>query len=172
MSFTDLARKRYSCRSYQSKPVEPEKLDAVLEAGWVAPSACNYQPWKIYVISQQENLQKIHEAYQRDWFRQAPVVLVICGDHNQSWKRKDGKDHCDVDVAIIADHLTLAATDHGLATCWICNFNRQKCVEILGLPDHLEPIVMLSLGYPADSTDPQRHSQMRKNLSEIIQREF
>jgi nitroreductase len=172
MSFTELARRRYSCRSYKPDPIEKEKLDAVMEAGWVAPSACNYQPWKIVVIQNPENLQKIHEAYQRDWFRQAPAVLVICGDHLQSWKRKDGKDHCDVDVAIIADHLTLAATDQGLATCWICNFNRQKCVEILSLPENLEPIVMLSLGYPADETDPQRHDQLRKKKSEIIQWEL
>jgi nitroreductase len=172
MSFINLAKRRYSCRTYQPGPVQQEKLEGVLEAGRVAPSACNYQPWKIFVIQKPENLKKIHEAYQRDWFRQAPVVLVICGDHSQSWKRKDGKDHCDVDIAIIADHLTLAATDAGLATCWICNFNRQKCVEILQLPDNLEPLVMLSLGYPADEADPNRHERLRKKMPEIIQWEL
>jgi nitroreductase len=96
-------------------------------------------------------------------------VIVICADHSQSWKRKeDGKDHADVDVAICTDHMTLQATELGLATCWICNFYVEKTRDLLSLPEHLEPVVILPLGYPLDSTDPERHAEKRKPLSDIV----
>jgi nitroreductase len=169
MSFLELARKRYSCRNYQDKPVARETLLRVLEAGRVAPSAVNYQPWKIIIITENEDLARIRDAYPRSWFKTAPVALVLCGDHNRSWKRSDGKDHCDIDVAILADHITLAAADAGLGTCWICNFDRKKCVDMLNLPENMEPIIILSLGYPADKADENRHDNLRKSLEEIVQ---
>jgi nitroreductase len=169
MLFLDLAKKRYSCRNYAPDPVEPGKLDLVLEAGRIAPSAVNFQPWHFIVIREKENLQKIHAAYHREWFQTAGCVIVICGDHRQSWKRKqNGKDHCDIDVAIAVDHMTLQATELGLATCWICNFDKEKAIEILQLPDHLEPIVFLPLGYPLDHADPGRHNEKRKVINEIV----
>jgi len=166
--FLDLARQRYSCRSYDSRPVEDENLEMVLEAGRVAPSAVNFQPWHFYVISEPRDLEKIHAVYHREWFRTAPCVIIVCGDHNQAWKRKDGKDHTDIDVAITVDHMTLQATELGLATCWICNFDPVLTRELLQLPDHLEPAVILPLGYPLDKADPDRHGEKRKPLSEIV----
>jgi nitroreductase len=167
--FIELAKARYSCRKYDSRPVEQEKLDLILEAGRVAPSAVNFQPWHFYVIREKENLERFYGAYHREWFRTAPCVIVICAAHSQSWKRKeDGKDHADVDVAICADHMTLQATELGLATCWICNFYVDKTRELLKLPDHLEPVVILPVGYPLDSTDTERHTHKRKPLSEIV----
>ena len=168
MDFLELAKNRYSCRKYDSRPVEVDKLELILEAGRVAPSAANYQPWHFHVIREADNLAKIHQVYHREWFRTAPVVIVICGDHNRAWKRSDGKDHSDIDVAITTDHMTLQATDVGLATCWICNFNALKTSELLKLPDHLEPAVILPLGYPLDRVDPERHMQKRKPLTEIV----
>ncbi|MEN8202557.1 MAG: nitroreductase family protein [Bacteroidota bacterium] len=169
MSFLEIARKRYSCRLYDSRPVEQDKLDLILEAGRVAPSAVNFQPWHFYVIREADDLQKFHAAYHREWFRTAPCVIVICGDHSQSWKRKaDGKDHSDIDAAIAADHMTLQATELSLATCWICNFDVGKTRKLLGLADHLEPVVFLPVGYPLDEVDPHRHAEKRKALSEIV----
>ena len=96
-------------------------------------------------------------------------MIVICADHAASWKRKeDGKDHADVDVAITTDHMTLQATELGLATCWVCNFYVEKTRELLKLPKHLEPVVILPLGYPRDAADPARHNEKRKPLSEIV----
>lgn len=167
--FIELAKARYSCRKYDSRPVEQEKLDLILEAGRVAPSAVNFQPWHFYVIREKEDLERFYPAYHREWFRTAPCVIVICADHSLSWKRKeDGKDHADVDVAITTDHMTLQATELGLATCWICNFYVDKAREILKLPEHLEPVVILPLGYPLDEVDPDRHQEKRKSLSEIV----
>jgi nitroreductase len=167
MTFLELAKRRYSCRKYDSRPVESQKLELILEAGRVAPSAVNYQPWYYYVFQGKGSLEKIYPVYHREWFRTAPCVILICGDHSQSWKRREGKDHSDIDVAITADHMTLQATELGLATCWICNFDPEKVRDLLQLPDHLEPAVILSLGYPLDNVDPHRHAQKRKPLSEI-----
>jgi len=167
MAFLELAKNRYSCRNYDKKPVEQNKLNLILEAGRVAPSAVNYQPWKFIVVRDQIN--DFYVVYHREWFRTAPCAIVICGDHNQSWKRKqDGKDHCDVDAAIATDHMTLQATELGLATCWICNFDKDKCTEILKLPSHVEPIAILPVGYPLDESDPERHTEKRKPMNEII----
>jgi nitroreductase len=167
--FLDIARNRYSCRNYDHRPVEEEKLMQVLEAGRVAPSAVNFQPWHFFVIRETTDLERFQSAYHRDWFRTAPCVIIICADHHHSWKRKsDGKDHGDIDVAITTDHMTLQATELGLATCWICNFNVDRIRELLKLPGHLEPVVILPLGYPLDSTDPERHHEKRKPLSEIV----
>lgn len=166
--FLDIAKSRYSCRKYEGRPVEAEKLKLVLEAGRVAPSAVNYQPWHFYVISKKDDLEKFHPAYHREWFRTAPCVIVICSDHSLSWKRKsDGKDSADIDAAITADHMTLQATELGLATCWICNFDPLLTRDLLSLPDHLEPVVILPLGYPMDEAEPGRHDKKRKPLSEI-----
>ena len=168
MSFLEIAKNRYSCRNYDSRPVEIEKLEMILEAGRIAPSAVNFQPWHFYVIQAEDDLAKTFEVYHREWFRTAPCVIVICGDHNQSWKRKDGKDHCDIDVAIVTDHMTLQATELELATCWICNFDLEKTRDLLDLPEHMEPIVLLPVGYPLDSVNPDRHSEKRKSLSEML----
>jgi len=168
-NFLELAKKRYSARSYLNKPVEEEKLNYILECGQVAPSAANFQPWKIFVVREPALKAKLGETYGGEWLMEAPVILVFCGDHNQGWKRKDGKDHTDIDVSIIIDHVTLAAAEQGLGTCWICNFDVRKCTEILRLPDHLEPIAYLPLGYPDDEPADSKKHLKRKPLNEIVQ---
>jgi nitroreductase len=168
MTFLELAKKRYSVRNYDLKEIEPEKLSYILECGRIAPSAANFQPWHIVVVTSEELKKKLHETYERDWFMQAPVILVFLGDHRQGWKRGDGKDHTDIDVSIIIDHITLAAAEQGLGTCWICNFNTERCGQILNLPDHLEPIAYLPLGYPSDSTDSNVRHLKRKAIEEIV----
>jgi nitroreductase len=147
--------------------VEDDKLDYVLEAGRIAPSAANYQPL-FFVVVRGENLEKVKECYRREWFRAAPMCIVICSDHSRSWKRGDGKDHADIDAAIATDHITLAATSIGLATCWVCNFDKPKLAEILNLPDHIEPVVILPIGYPEDNVDIERHSAKRKPMKDMI----
>jgi nitroreductase len=147
MSFLELTKDRYSVRGYQENEVEKDKLLQVLEAGRMAPSAVNFQPVHLYVLEQKADREKIYEVYNRDWFKEAPVILVICGDHTKSWTRKDGKDHCDIDAAIVIDHMTLAAVELGLGTCWICAFDAQRCHEILQLPENLEVIALLAIGY-------------------------
>lgn len=168
MDFLDLARQRYSCRKYKPDSVDRGKIEYILEAGRVAPSAVNRQPWMIYVVTERELLEQVWETYYKNWIQSAPVILVLCGDHSVSWKRQDGKDHCDIDVAILADHITLAAAEQGLATCWVCHFDHLKCAGLLGLPGHMETIALLPLGYPDDQVDTGRHGRLRKPLSDIV----
>lgn len=167
MNFLELARKRCSVRHYSDRTVEPEKMNYVLEAARLAPSACNKQPWQILRIESQADRTKLQSCYDRAWFAEAPLYLLICGNHAESWKRaEDGKDHADVDVAILTEHLCLAAAEQGLGTCWVCNFNVARCKQLFDLPGHLEPIVLLPLGYPAEESAFEGEKK-RKTLAEI-----
>jgi len=168
MDFLELAKNRYSSRKYLDKAVEEHKLEIILEAARIAPSAANYQPWYFVVFKEADELKKIGECYHRPWFKTAPVVLVACANHQQSWKRKDAKDHADIDLAIAIDHITLAATSLDLATCWICNFDVDKTRQLLELPDYIEPVALIPIAYPADNSDNERHNKLRKPMNEIV----
>ena len=167
MNFLELARKRCSVRQYSDRSVEPEQMDYVLEAARLAPSAVNKQPWRILLSESEEKRQQLQSCYDREWFKQAPLYLIVCGNHAESWKRaEDGKDHVDVDVANLTEHLGLAAAEQGVGTCWVCNFNVARCKQLFNLPEDLEPIVLLPLGYPADESAFEGEKK-RKALTEI-----
>ena len=165
MELSDIIKNRYSVRDY--KPIEIEKtlILEILEAARMAPSAVNFQPWHFIVIQEHEILADLTECYDRSWFKTAPVVIIACADHSQSWKRSsDGKDSADIDLAIAIDHITLKATELGLGTCWVCNFDVNRCAELLKLPHNIEPIALLPLGYPNN----KRPDKKRKPLDEIV----
>jgi nitroreductase len=169
MDFLKIAKNRYSVRNFYNKPVEDTKIISILEAARIAPSASNRQPWSFIVVQKEDTRKLLHVCYNRDWIKNAPVLIVACGDHSQSWnRREDEKDHCDIDVAIAVDHITLAATSEGLGTCWVCAFDAKKCAEILDLPNYLEPIAIIPVGYPKDKVDINRHKQQRKAFNEIV----
>ena len=135
-----LARLRCSVRAYISRAVESEK-----------------------------DRKELQQCYDRDWFTQAPVYIVACGDHRQSWKRKsDMKDFCDVDVAIAVEHLCLAATEQELGTCWVCNFDTKLCAEVLNLPEDIEPLVLIPIGYPENPDVFVSTPKKRKAFNEIV----
>ena len=161
----DLIGQRYSVRTFSSQAVEREKIVQSLEAARLAPSAVNYQPWQFIVATDAELKKEICEGYRGEWLQTAPVIIVACGNHERSWKRKDGKDHCDVDVAIAVDHLILAATALGLGTCWVCAFDAEHVKQALGLPANLEPIALIPVGYPGSGPVPQKK---RRDLEEIV----
>ncbi len=166
MDFNQLCIERASVRAYRPEPISDEILLQVLEAGRMAPSACNKQPWLFIVVDDPKILQQVQQAYPREWFNTAPQVIIVCGDHSASWKRpEDGKDHCDIDVTIAVDHLTLQAADLGLGTCWICNFDPQKILALLNLPPHLEPVALLPIGFPAA---PSSIDKKRKPMHEVF----
>lgn len=167
MSFLELARTRRSVRRYDPRPVPEDKLNAVLEAGRVAPSAANRQPWHFVVITDPQVKTRLKDAYPRDWFYTAPVIIVVCVEPAAAWTRSDGKNYADVDGAIAMDHMTLCAADLGLGTCWIAAFNPDVVREVLGLPERIVPLVMTPLGFPADTPSPKN----RKPLGAILHRE-
>lgn len=168
MNFIELVKARRSVRAYADTPVEDEKIAYILESARNAPSACNFQPWIFVVLRSRESRNSLETVYNRRWLMEAPVVIVACCDRNASWKRSDGKEFGDIDVAIAVDHLTLAATEQGLGTCWIGAFNSLELKKKLLLPQHVEPIALTPLGYPLHET----YTKTRKNSSEILYWEF
>jgi nitroreductase len=164
MEFLELAKKRYSVRAYKPTPIEYDKLEKVLEAARVAPTAANRQPFKLIVIQTQDREEELLRIYNQPWFVEAPIVICACGIPSQSWIRQDGKNYCDVDVTIAMDHLILAATELGLGTCWIGAFNPEEARKVLKLPDDEEPIVFTPLGYPND----QPGDIIRKPIEELV----
>jgi len=166
MHFKELVKSRYSVRSYHDNKVDRTLLKEVVNAGRLAPSAANRQPWRFVVVDEDTVLDKIKQAYPRDWFEKVPGVIIVYGNHNESWKRSfDNKDHCDIDIAIAVDHMTLMATELGLGTCWVCHFDSAIINDAIKNDEGLEPIVILAIGYPLDVKVPEK---FRKNLDEVI----
>jgi nitroreductase len=164
MNFLELVRQRGSIRAYDPSPVPEKDLIKVLEAGRMAPSAANYQPWHFIVVKDAAARSALREAYGKEWFWRAPVILVVCVEPRKGWTRMDGKNYATVDGAIAMDHMTLCAADLGLGTCWIAAFDPAKARAILGLPEGIDPLVMTPLGRPAAPPPPKK----RKSLSEIV----
>ena len=164
MDFQELIRSRYSVRAYKPDPVPDAVLGSILEAGRLAPTAGNRQAFRILVIKTQGREAELKSIYGRDWFVQAPLILCVCGIPRDNWVRSHRKNYNDVDVAIVMDHMILAATDLGLGTCWIGAFNVRTARKVLGTPKKAEPIELMPLGYPADEPKPKK----RKDIGDIV----
>lgn len=149
MEFNDLIRSRESIRNYDpSCPVPRDVLERILEAGRLAPSACNIQPWKFLVVSSPVMLGKVRACYHREWFKEAPHILVVVGDKEQAWKRSsDGYNSIETDLAIAMTHLILAAENEGVGTCWIANYNPVILREALSLAENHVVYCITPLGY-------------------------
>ena len=174
MDFLDFVKQRYSCRSYQEKSVEQEKLDYVMECVRFAPSAVNKQPWMFRIVKNEADKAKLKECYNREWFATAPMYIICSILHDEEWVRSDGKHHGNIDIAIAVEHLCLAATEQGLATCWVCNFDAEKCKQLFGIANHEEPAVLIPIGYAADEPKERRRvgdgtsgMKKRKEMEEI-----
>ena len=167
MDFLALAKKRYSVRQYEAKPVEQEKIERILEAGRVAPTGVNYQPQRILVVNSSDGLQKIQQAAN---IYKAPLALVVCTQKGEAWVNPyDGKSLQDIDVTIITDHMMLQAEELGLGTCWICHFDPKVLKEQLEIPSQYEPVHILIAGYARGAVKPaDRHNTARKPLAETV----
>ena len=164
MNFLELVKQRYSCRAYKPLGVEKEKLDYILECVRLAPSAVNKQPWCFRIVSKEEDKVRLQQCYNRDWFKTAPMYVVASVLHDEEWVRSDGKHHGDIDIAIAVEHLCLAATEQGLATCWVCNFDAVLCKELFNLSDYEEPAVLIPLGYAEDEVKPKNRKPIETHV--------
>ena len=145
MNVLDIAKKRYSVRAYKNKPVEKEKLDKILACAHVAPTAANL----LLVVQDKERLKSIAKAGN---IYNAPLAIIVCADHSNAWKRPfDNKQTTDIDAAILTDHMMLQATELGLGTVWVCFFKPDIIKQEFSLPDHLEPVNILAIGYGNDA---------------------
>lgn len=164
MEFSQLVTARYSARAYKPDPVPDEVLQQILETARLAPTAANRQPFRLIVSHTQGREQELQRIYHRRWFTQAPLIICLCSVPGEGWVREDGRRFCDVDGAIAFDHLVLAATNLGLGTCWIANFDAHAAREILQVPQDMEPLLFTPLGYPADEAQPKK----RRPLADLV----
>ena len=167
MELVKVLQKRYSVRQYRPDPVEDDKLEKILQAANWAPTACNQQPFRLFVLHTRGREEELRRIYSREWFVQAPLVIAIIAEPEKAWRRRDGLNYALVDAAIAFDHLILAATDLGLGTCWIAALNPQAAREVLHVPDQAEPVAFTPLGYAADNAGVKK----RKALQDLIGKE-
>lgn len=167
MNFHELSQKRFSARKFTDEQVSQADLDYILECVRLAPSACNKQPWKFVVVRSDEAKRKLWRAYDREWFRSAPLYVVCMKSSSSCWTRTDdNKQHGDIDVAIATEHLCLAAADRGLGTCWVCNYDTRLVSQLLPSEEY-EAVAIIPLGHIAE--DCPHPEKKRKAMNEIVE---
>jgi len=169
MEFTEVVNQRYSCKKYDSRQISDVQLEAILEAGRMAPTAKNLQEQHIYVVQSPENLAKIDQGTPCRYG--APTVLVVAWDKNNVYTYPDGKRQSGIeDAAIVATHMMLAAKNAGVESCWLNCIHADVLHELLGLPDNEEILMLLDLGYAAPEGLPLANHFSRKPLGETVTR--
>lgn len=159
--FLALASERYSVRSYTGEPVREEDKHRILQAGCLAPTACNLQPQRVFVLQSKDALEKLRRCTRCHFH--CHTALLVCQDRTACWVRKyDGKPSGDIDDAIVTTHMMLEAASLGVGCCWVMHFNPAAVREEFALPDNLEPVAILTMGYPAEDAAPYPgHSAFR-----------
>jgi len=164
MKVFDAIKRRRSIRKYKKTVVKQEKLNAVLEAARLAPSADNKQPWAFIVVTDPQVKERLRSSYDEEWFIEGPVIIVACAVPKEAWRRMDGEEYWKVDVAIAMQNLVLAATELGLGTCWIADFNEEATKKALRIPQDVHVVAMTPLGYP----DEEKGAVTRRKLINSI----
>jgi len=165
--FGMLAQSRYSVRRFSSAPVKQEHIEKILQAGMAAPTAKNLQPQKIFVLQSELALDKLKKC--TDCHFDAPLAMLVCCDHDISWKRDcDGADSGAIDAAIVNTHMMLQAWELGVGSTWVMWFDPEPVCREFELPDNLEPIAFLPMGYPAENAHPSRMHAQSRNIEEVV----
>ncbi len=165
--FLELAEARYSVRKYDERPIEKEKLDRILRAGQVAPTAANRQPQRIFVLQSAEAIEKIRAI--TPFAFNAPCVFLICSDYSEAWVCVDGHNSAPIDAAIVITQMMLEAWDEGLGSCWVRGFDERVISKAFDLPENIRPIALLPVGYLSERSRPAKgwHDK-RKALDETV----
>lgn len=167
MEFEKLIAERYSVRKFENKHLEQEVLDRILAAGHLAPTGCNYQPQRILVLNSDESIGKLKRCTKCHF--DAPTAMLICYNKDESWKRPyDGALSAPVDAAIVATHMMLAAQNIGIGSCWVMHFDPFAMRTAFHIPENLEPVALLVMGYPHKDAAPiDMHTKFRP-LDEVV----
>ena len=166
MSFAEMVRQRYSVRKFDSRPVEKEKLDKILEAGRLAPTGCNFQPQRILVV-RGEGLEQMKACTPMQFGQ--PMVLVVCWDSRESWKHRNGRDYGLVDGTIVLTQMMYEAQELGIGSLIVGLYKEKELRENFHIPDHYEVTGLLLLGYPAEDCQPHpRLHDARKAVEETV----
>ena len=166
MDFESVIRERKATRRFSDKPLEKEKLDKILEAGRIAPTAKNIQPFKIYIIQSEEGIKKLDKATKCRYG--APVVLLVCGDKDKSYV-KDGSPIYQMDASIVVTHMMLEATNIGIDNIWIELFDGDIIKDEFDIPDSLVPVCLLPLGYKSKLCPPSPFHKIRKDIEKLVE---
>ncbi|MBE6691933.1 MAG: nitroreductase [Ruminococcaceae bacterium] len=167
MDFITLASERYSVRKFKDKRLEKEVIEKILKAGHIAPTGCNYQPQRILVLESDEALEKLKVCTKCHF--DAPNAMLVCYNRDECWTRKyDGAQSGSIDASIVATHMMLAAFELGVGSCWVMHFDPAAMKREFSIPDNIEPVALLVMGYPADDAKPLNlHSQYR-DINEVV----
>lgn len=170
MDFIKLAKERYSVRKFKDSHLPQNVIDDILKAGHLAPTGCNYQPHRILVLNSDESTTKLKDCTKCHFG--APTALLVCYNKDECWTRKyDGAQSGIVDASIVATHMMLAAVEMGVGSTWVMHFDPAAMRNTFNIPDNIEPVALLVMGYPADDAAPLNlHSEFR-DLSEIVKYE-
>lgn len=172
MDFLKLAAERYSVRKFENKPLENEVIEKILEAARVAPTGCNFQPQRILVINSEETLAKLKECTRCHF--DAPCAMLVCYNKDECWTRPyDGNQSGIVDASIVTTHMMLEARELGVGSTWVMHFNPFKMREEFAIPENIEPVALLVMGYPApDALPNERHNVYRPAEETVFYNEF
>lgn len=166
MNILDIAKMRFSTRSYTNKEITQETLDLIIESAHVAPTAANLQPVRLLVVKSNEAKEKLSKAAN---IYNAPIAIIVCADTTKAWTRPfDGMHTTAIDASIITDHMMLTATEQGLGSLWICYFKPDVIKREFNFPKNLEPINILAIGYTNEKADITRHDSQRISIEELV----
>lgn len=168
MTFLELARARYSVRKFKNDMIEDEKLGAILAAGHSAPTACNFQPQRIYVVKSETLRKRLAEVCRYTF--DAPVILVVGYDKERDWKnrRMPGYSSGETDAAIVCTHMMLEAWEQGIGSCWVGAFAADAVEAALSLPENIRVTAMLPIGYAADDAVPASYHTAYRELDDVV----
>lgn len=167
MDFLTLAADRYSVRKFKNIHLEQEVLEKILKAGHLAPTGCNFQPQRILVLNSDESVKKLKNCTKCHF--DAPTAMLVCYNKDESWTRKyDGAKSAPVDACIVTTHMMLMAHSIGVGSTWVMHFDPDAMKKTFNIPENIEPVALLTLGYPADDAKPlDLHSKSRP-IDEVI----
>lgn len=167
MEFEKLISERYSVRSFKPEHLSKEVIDKILAAGHLAPTGCNFQPQRILVLNTDESLEKLKSCTKCHF--NAPTAMLICHNKDESWRRRsNGELSSYVDAAIVTTHMMLASHNIGVGTCWVMAFEPDKMRESFNIPEHIDPVALLVMGYPADDATPLDMHYKFRPIEEVV----
>lgn len=168
MEFEKVIENRYSVRAYLDKKVEDEKIEKLLHAGIIAPTAKNTQPLKIYLLKSEDALKTANEFSKN--IRNASLVFVMCYDKDtECVSELNGIRFGEQDICIACTHVMLEAYNIGLGSCWVGMFDKVKCKELLDIPSNIEPVCLLTVGYEAKDSKPSDRHFQNKDVKEVFE---
>ena len=167
MEFEKVIAGRYSTTAFDGRVPDKDVVTRILDAARLAPTACNFQPQKIYVLESEEALAKMDQMTPCRYG--AGLALLVCCDRNIAWKMPNGFTSLEQDASIVATHILLAATANGVDNIWCGIFDREKAVKVFDLPENIVPICFIDLGYAAEGSKPRKWHFERKTLGETVE---